>query len=60
MKLIKTVLLAGLSILSLCSHAQVNKQIEIRSELASPIVLPELKFKSGVIVVLSKLEKRYY
>lgn len=53
MKLIKTVLLAGLSILSLCSHAQVNKQIEIRSELASPIVMQNTQEKNYLKISLT-------
>lgn len=53
MKLIKTVLLAGLSILSLCSHAQVNKQIEIRSELASPIVMQNSQEKNYLKISLT-------
>ena len=39
MKIIKIFALLGLSVCSLFSHAQINKQIQVRSELSSPIIL---------------------
>ena len=39
MKIIKIFSLLGLSVCSLFSHAQINKQIQVRSELSSPIIL---------------------
>ena len=39
MKIIKIFALLGLSVCSLFGHAQINKQIQVRSELSSPIIL---------------------
>lgn len=39
MKIIKIFALLGLSVCSLFSYAQINKQIQVRSELSSPIIL---------------------
>lgn len=39
MKIIKIFVLLGLSVCSLFGHAQINKQIQVRSELSSPIIL---------------------
>ena len=39
MKIIKIFALLGLSVCSLFGHAQINKQIQVRSELSSPVIL---------------------
>ncbi|KDN10409.1 putative membrane protein precursor [Gilliamella apicola] len=56
MKFIKSLIFIGISALSFLGNAKTNNQIQVRSELASPIILENSEEKNYLKVSLTGIE----